>query len=146
MEHRESALRRRARTRWRRVLADDAGMITTVIVLPATIALLWLLIQFTLWYHARQIAMTAAREGARTAAAYQAVPDPTAALARGAARARTVLTQINPGVLRGAAVSTDGSTNTLIKVTVSGGSEMLLPGLSVPVAATAQAPAEVFSQ
>ncbi|MGW6755548.1 TadE family protein, partial [Streptomyces sp. NPDC055006] len=56
------------------------------IVFPFVLLLTVAVIQASMWYYARQIALTAAREGLSTARSYQAGP------AEGAARARDVLT------------------------------------------------------
>ncbi|WTX60517.1 pilus assembly protein [Streptomyces sp. NBC_00648] len=87
-------------------------------VLLATIAV----IQASLWFYARQIALTAAREGLTTARAYQSNP------ADGAARARSVLGRSAGDSLRDYSVvaTSDGQR---VRVRVSGTAPSILPGL-----------------
>jgi hypothetical protein len=88
-------------------------------VLLATIAV----IQASMWYYARQIALTAAREGLAAACSYQASP------ADGAARAHEVLGRTAGDSLRGAAVSTGGSNGQRVRIQVSGIAQSMLPGV-----------------
>nr|WP_307671814.1 TadE family protein [Streptomyces sp. V4I2] len=89
-------------------------------VLLATIAV----IQASMWYYARQIALTAAREGASAARAYQASP------ADGTAKAREVLGRSAGDSLVGYSVSTAGSTGERVRIQVTGTAQSMIPGLS----------------
>jgi hypothetical protein len=89
------------------------------LVLLATLAV----IQASMWYYARQIALTAAREGATAARAYQASP------ADGAARARTVLARTAGDSLRAYSVSAS-STGARVQVEVTGSALSIIPGVS----------------
>ncbi|MET7390490.1 TadE family protein [Streptomyces sp. NPDC005534] len=88
-------------------------------VLLATIAV----IQASMWYFARQIALTAAREGASAARAYQADPGD------GAARARDVLARTAGDSLAGYTVSAD-SDGQRVRVLVSGRAMSMIPGVA----------------
>ncbi|MEU8795410.1 TadE/TadG family type IV pilus assembly protein [Streptomyces sp. NPDC048643] len=88
-------------------------------VLLATIAV----IQASMWYFARQIALTAAREGAAAARAYQAGPGD------GAARARDILARTAGDSLSGYAV-TAGSDGQRVRVQVSGTAMSMIPGVA----------------
>ncbi|MGH3999226.1 MAG: TadE family protein [Pseudonocardiaceae bacterium] len=59
-----------------------AASIEMVVLLPALFAVLFLGMQAALYYHARTIAIAAAQEGARAAAANHAGPDDGVAAAR----------------------------------------------------------------
>ncbi|MBO4260243.1 pilus assembly protein [Streptomyces griseorubiginosus] len=89
------------------------------LVLLATLAV----IQASLWYYARQIALTAAREGATAARTYQASP------ADGAAQARTVLERTAGDSLRGYSV-TASSNGQRVQVQVTGTALSMIPGVS----------------
>nr|WP_307680512.1 TadE family protein [Streptomyces sp. V4I2] len=101
-------------------------------VLLATIAV----IQASMWYYARQIALTAAREGLTAARSYQASP------ADGTARAREVLGRAAGDSLRGYSV-TASSNGQRVQVQVSGTAMSMIPGVSgLQVKQSASGPVE----
>lgn len=123
------------RVRW----GDDRGesSIQMAIVFPFVILVTVAVVQASMWVHARNIALTAAREGVAAARTYQSPDD------AGAARARETLGRIAGDSLRGPAVTTAGSTATDVRVTVTGSAPSMLPGLSgLSVAQSASAPRE----
>jgi Flp pilus assembly protein TadG len=135
---------RRSRVRWRPVARtlrrDDGSMsISLVMVFPAVLALIVLVVQASLWWYARQVALTAAREGSEAARAYQA---PAGA---GTTQAESVLARLGSG-LSNPGVSTAASGNGAdVTVTVSVTAESLLPfipGLTITQHVTA--PVERF--
>jgi hypothetical protein len=93
------------------------------IVFPAIILLTIAVIEAAMWFYARDIALTAAREGVNAGRGYQSSP------ADGAARARDTLTRIAGDSLRESQVSTGGSTADTVEITVSGTAVSLLPGI-----------------
>ncbi|MFI1768952.1 TadE family protein [Streptomyces sp. NPDC020800] len=107
--------------RWR----DDRGdtSVQMAIVFPFVLLATVAVIQASMWYYARQIALTAAREGAAAARAYQASP------ADGADRARKVLSQTAGDSLRGYSVSAS-SDGQRVHVQVTGIAMSMIPGLS----------------
>ncbi|SEO89325.1 TadE/TadG family type IV pilus assembly protein [Actinacidiphila rubida] len=109
------------RTRMRR--DDGDASIQMAIVFPFVIALTIAVVQTAMWFHARDIALTAAREGVNAGRGYQSTPGD------GAARARATLDRIGGDSLRDSAVSTDGSTNDTVTITVSGSAISMLPGI-----------------
>ncbi|MEU9033363.1 TadE family protein [Streptomyces sp. NPDC048352] len=119
--------------------AGDRGeaSIQMAIVFPFVILITVAVVQAAMWFHARSIALTAAREGVAAARVYQA---PEGA---GAARAREALGRIAGDSLASSAVSTSGSSTTEVRVTVTGTAPSLIPGLSgLSVSQTAGAPRE----
>lgn len=124
---------------WRgRRWADDRGdaSIQMAIVYPVVLLAAIAVIQASLWYYARQIALTAAREGVTAARAYQASP------ADGAARARDVLGRTAGDSLRSVSVSA-GNDGERIRVQVSGVAQSMLPGVSgLTVTQSASGPVE----
>ncbi|MER6443629.1 TadE family protein [Streptomyces venezuelae] len=111
--------------------------IQMAIVFPFVIALTVIVVQASMWIHARSVALTAAREGVAAARTYQS---PEGA---GAARARETLDRIAGGSLNASTVSTEGSTATDVRVTVTGSAPSMLPGLSgLSVSQSASAPRE----
>lgn len=81
---------------------DDRGdsSIQMAIVFPFVILLTIAVVQVSLWYYARNVALTAAREGVAAARVYESGPD------AGAARAKDVLGRIAGNSLLGPTVST----------------------------------------
>jgi Flp pilus assembly protein TadG len=107
--------------RWR----DDRGdtSIQMAIVFPFVLLATAAVIQASMWYYARQIALTAAREGATVARSYQSSP------ADGAARARSVLARTAGDSLRNYQVSA-GSNGQRVRIQVSGTAMSMIPGVS----------------
>ena len=106
--------------RWR----DDRGdtSIQMAIIFPFVLLATVAVIQASMWYYARQIALTAAREGLTAARAYQSSP------ADGAAQARNVLGRTAGDSLSGYSVSA-GSNGQRVRVQVSGTALSVIPGV-----------------
>ncbi|TQK49770.1 TadE-like protein [Streptomyces sp. SLBN-118] len=120
--------------RWR----DDRGdtSIQMAIIFPFVLLATVAVIQASMWYYARQIALTAAREGLTAARAYESSP------ADGAAQARNVLGRTAGDSLRGysVVVSSDGQR---VRVQVSGTAMSMIPGVSgLQVTQSASGPVE----
>ncbi|WUD70300.1 pilus assembly protein [Streptomyces sp. NBC_00510] len=94
------------------------------IVFPFVILLTITVVQASMWYYARNIALTAAREGVSASRVYQGTSGD------GAAQARQTLDRIAGDSLRDPQVSTAGSTAVTVRVTVTGTAPSLLPGIS----------------
>jgi Flp pilus assembly protein TadG len=110
------------------------------ILAPALLVLVITIVQAGLWFHARNLAQSAAREGATAAASY------TATTSAGLARARAFLSEQAGDSLSAATVSTAGSTATLVRVEVTGRALSVLPGVpGMTVTQTATAPSERFT-
>ncbi|MFF3876742.1 TadE/TadG family type IV pilus assembly protein [Streptomyces sp. NPDC001978] len=107
--------------RWR----DDRGdtSIQMAIIFPFVLLATVAVIQASMWYYARQIALTAAREGLTAARAYQSSP------AEGAAQAQEVLGRSAGDSLRGYSVSAS-SDGQRVRVQVSGTALSMIPGVS----------------
>ncbi|OQR63529.1 hypothetical protein B6E66_13895 [Streptomyces maremycinicus] len=101
-------------------------------VLLATVAV----IQTSMWYYARQIALTAAREGAAVARSYQSGP------ADGSARAHEVLERTSGDSLHGYRVSVSGD-GQRVRVEVSGTALSMIPGVAgLRISQSASGPVE----
>ncbi|MEU6578208.1 TadE family protein [Streptomyces sp. NPDC046805] len=101
-------------------------------VLLATVAV----IQASLWYYARQIALTAAREGLTAARSYQSSPTD------GAAQARDVLGRTAGDSLSSYSVVA-GSDGQRVRVQVTGTALSMIPGVSgLHVSQSASGPVE----
>ncbi|MFF7358331.1 TadE family protein [Streptomyces filipinensis] len=128
------------RTAWwqgRRWL-DDRGdtSIQMAIIFPFVLLATVAVIQASMWYYARQIALTAAREGISAARAYQS------SSADGAAQARDVLGRTAGDSLTGYSVwaSSDGQR---VRVQVSGTALSMIPGVpGLQVTQSASGPVE----
>ncbi|MFJ3714120.1 TadE family protein [Streptomyces sp. NPDC090053] len=107
-------------------MRSDRGdaSIQMAIVFPFVILATIAVVQASMWFYAREIADAAAREGVAAARSYKSAPG------AGADRARDMLERTAGDSLRGAAVSTAGSTGERIRITVSGNAPSMLPGLS----------------
>ncbi|RSN14798.1 hypothetical protein DMH25_07590 [Streptomyces sp. WAC 01325] len=92
------------------------------IVYPFVLLATLMVIQASLWFYARQIALTAAREGVTAARSYQAGP------ADGATQARNVLDRIAGDSLTGYSVSAS-SDGQRAQVEVAGAAVSIIPGL-----------------
>ncbi|GGX56341.1 membrane protein [Streptomyces chartreusis] len=101
-------------------------------VLLATVAV----VQASMWFYARQIALTAAREGVTAARAYESSPT------EGAAQARDVLARTAGDSLTGYSVSA-GSDGQRVQVEVAGAALSMIPGLpGLQVTQSASGPVE----
>lgn len=125
--------RLRARVRGR----DDRGSMSLelVIVFPAVLLIIGGVIQAGLYYHARNLALAAAQEGLRAAR----VENGTAGA--GGQRAREFLGAAGGDVITAISI-TPTRTATDARITVSGRSLGILPGVSLPVSQTAAGPVE----
>ncbi|MFJ9752709.1 TadE family protein [Streptomyces chartreusis] len=108
--------------RWR----DDRGdaSIQMAIVFPFVLLATVAVVQASMWYYARSIALTAAREGLAAARAYQASP------ADGTARAQEVLQRSAGDSLLAYHVSTAGSTAERVRIQVTGTAQSMIPGMA----------------
>lgn len=110
------------------------------IVFPFVILATVTVVQASMWYYARNVALTAAREGAAVGRAYNSSP------AQGARHARSVLDRIAGDSLRGPAVSTTGSTGQRVRIQVTGTAPSLIPGISgLSITQSASGPVERFT-
>ncbi len=128
--------------KWRGRLAGDRGdaSVQMAIVFPFVIVLTIAVVQASMWYYARQIALAAARDGVTAGRTYQA------GTSDAAARARQVLDRTAGDSLRGATVSTAGSTGGRVRVQVRGTAPSLLPFVSgLSVTQSASGPVERFT-
>ncbi|MFF6642341.1 TadE/TadG family type IV pilus assembly protein [Streptomyces althioticus] len=118
--------------------ADDRGdaSVQMALVYPFVLLATIAVIQASMWYYARQIALTAAREGVTAARVYQAGP------ADGAARARQVLGRTAGDSLRSLSVSAS-SDGERVRVQVTGVAQSMIPGMSgLTVTQSASGPVE----
>lgn len=107
----------------------------TAVLAPAILLIIGLIVQAGFWFHARDVAIAAAEEGAR-AAAYEGA---NASSGRGVAA--DFAGRVGKGALKDVAVSaTRGATTTT--VTVTGHSISLVPGLTFTIEQSASVPTE----
>lgn len=111
------------------------------ILFPVVLLLVFAIVQFGLWFHARSLALVAAQEGVTAARTYQA--DPGA----GEARARAFLGEhADDGTLTDITVTTTGTTARQVRIQVQGRALSLLPGApGILVTQSAEAPIERFT-
>lgn len=115
-------------------------MVELAIVLPVLLIVLIGIVQFALVYHARDVATTAAQEGARFAAAEGRTPE------EGAARTRDVLESGLGETGAGFSVTAEDSGEIVI-VEASGDYPLIIPwvtGNSIPIEVEAEVRREEF--
>jgi Flp pilus assembly protein TadG len=115
----------------------EGGLTSTqlAVVMPALLVWIMLIVQYGLWFHARQVSAAA------TAEAVDAAQAPGATPAAGERAARSFLAQA--GNLDGIGVDVQRDADVLT-VRVSGQAPRLVPGVAWTVASVAQAPVERF--
>ena len=124
-------------TRLRRGAEDGAGSLEVVLVMAGLIVVITFVVQFALWQQAQHVAVAAAQDGAQAAR----VEGATASI--GQERARSFLAQTASRLVETPTV--DASRDAQVaRVTVRGQVTSLLPGLRLPVRASAAGPVERF--
>lgn len=111
---------------------DDRGSATVeaVLVIPVVMLLLLVAVQLALWSHASQVVHTAASEGDASARSYGGGDQ------MGEARAEEVLRASQSNVI-GPTVQVTDLPGGQVKVTVTARAVSILPGIQLPVSATA---------
>lgn len=117
--------------------SGDAGLSTVQLTIAAPLLLWWLMmiVQFGLWWHAKQVADAAVAQAVDTA------QTPTGTSAAGDAAARSYLSQA--GHLEDVRVAVERGDDVVTAV-VQGDAPQLVPGYSWGVTARAEAPVERF--
>ncbi|MGW0478313.1 TadE/TadG family type IV pilus assembly protein [Nonomuraea sp. NPDC003214] len=137
-------------SRWRRRMASGgrergASVVELALLMPVVLAVVLLIVQVALWFHGRQVAEAAAREGARVARSAPA--DSGGWEAEAQAKAREVVAAIGPRLLSGAQATTAERQPDERHVTVTGSAVQvipLLPELAFTITATSGGPIECF--
>lgn len=117
--------------------ADERGMTTSqvAIVFPALLFFIMLIVQYGLWFHAKQVADTAAAE------ALDAAQTPTGTADDGQRAAFSFLA--SSGNLDEVVVEVQRGLEQ-VEVVITGAAPRLVPGFSWSVTSTARAPVERF--
>lgn len=115
---------------------DGSASIQMVILMPVLFLIMFTGMQGALWYHARAVAIAAAQEGARTAAAEDGT------LGAGLADAASFVADAGGTDVLAAAHVTGRRTTTWATVTVTGTAMSVIPGWTLTVAQSATAPVE----
>ena len=126
----------------RRSPTVDAGSATLEIAIlgPALLLLIFTIVQTALWFYARNLALAAAQEGVGAGRSYGSAPDV------GVTRAKSFLDRNASDSLQFISVSSTGSTPTTVRISVTGRSLSVLPGLpGMTVTQSAEGPVERFS-
>lgn len=107
---------------------------------PVLLLLVFGVVQAGLWFYARSLALAAAQEGVGVGRAYGSTAQ------AGVERAEGFLRRSAGDSLHTVRVSAQGSTTEQVRITVSGRSLSVLPGVSgIPVSQSAQGPTETFT-
>lgn len=131
--------------RWRSVARSDRGSsaIELAILAPILLLLIWLGIQYALYYQGRQVALAAAQIGARVAREQaDAVPGWSDRAQQDAESYYQGLGTkvLGPGITAVACISGQST----VQVTVTGQADSILLGLPLPIHETAGGPIECF--
>lgn len=116
-------------------LRDDRGSAEFATLAVVVLLLVFTALQVGLYHHARKVAQSAARQGVESGRQFGAGPGD------GTAQAQDFLARFGNSV-RGAAVSSEGSTAEHIRITVTGTVATLVPGLELSVVQHAEGPVE----
>lgn len=121
-----------------------ATVVELALLMPVILAVVLLIVQVALWFHGRQVAEAAAREGARVA---RSAPAGGGWEEAATAKARDVVGAIGPRLLTAARATTSTKEPDERWVTVTGSAVQvipLLPELSFTITATSGGPVECF--
>lgn len=116
---------------------EGSAATEAVLVTPALLVLVMLVIQFGLWYHAQHVVRAAAEEGVRAARAEQSSSE------TGERTVESFLAQAGPRIVVEPVVVVQRTADE-VTVAVSGRAVSVVPGLSLPLDATAVSPVERF--
>ena len=125
--------------RWHKLVARlradrGAGSVEVAVLAVVVLMLVFTIIQVGFYYHARKVAQSAARQGVDTGRQVGSSPGD------GVAQAEKFLAKF--GSVRGASVSSAGSTAEELHITVTGHVATLVPGLELTVTQDAHGPIE----
>lgn len=112
-----------------------AGSVEVVVILPLVLLLLFAMVQGGLWFHARAVALGAAQEGARVAAAEDS------SAGAGISAASSFVADAGAGVVLNPSVRGSRSATTAT-VTVTGQAQSLVPFLNPALTQSASFPTE----
>lgn len=107
-------------------------------VFPAFFLVVVLGIQFALWSHASHLARAAAEQGSQVASSFGSSP------AAGTSAAYQFIAATGAGTLTHPSVNVTTLTGDVESVTVTGRAQVLIPWLSLNVAATSVSPSQRF--
>jgi Flp pilus assembly protein TadG len=126
----------------RRRNRDEHGSVTIqmVFLMPALFAVMFLGLQAALYYHAREVALAAAQEGAREAGSETGTRD------FGVATARTFLEDAGGSDVMTSTGVSGSRTTTTATITVTGKPLSVIPGWHVTVTQSASVPVERLTQ
>ncbi|WP_333734242.1 TadE/TadG family type IV pilus assembly protein [Streptomyces sp. IBSBF 3010] len=114
------------------------GSVEFAVLAVVVLALVFTALQVGLYYHACKVAQSAARQGVEAGRQFGAGEGD------GVAQAQEFLARFGDSV-RGASVSSAGSSTQEIRITVRGGVATLVPGLTLDVVQHADGPVERWS-
>ncbi|MFZ3475978.1 TadE family protein [Streptomyces sp. 2.9] len=121
---------------WRRDRGDGGfASVEFAVLAIVVLTLIFTIIQVGLYYHARKVAQSAARQGVEAGRQFGAGPG------AGVTQAQTFLGRFG-GSVQSASVSSEGSTAEEIRITVRGRVATLVPGFTLDVVQFADAPVE----
>ena len=116
---------------------DGSSTVTVVLILPGLLFAMMAIIQFAFWYHASHVALAAAQEGVRAVRVLDGSED------AGRSRTEWMLQQLGPELVLDASVVVARGPDEA-HVEVNGFAPQWIPGLRLPVRASATGKIETF--
>jgi Flp pilus assembly protein TadG len=128
---------RQPRLEQRRAGERGSAAVELVLLTPLLMVCVLVVVQFSLWQHARHVMLAAAQEGARAARAQGATAED------GRVRAQDYIGRIGPDLVSGPIIDVDRTIDE-VTVTIRGQAVNILPGIPLRVTATSVGPVERF--
>lgn len=120
-----------------------SSVIELALLAPMLLIMIWLVVQFALWFQSRSVALAAAQAGARQARDEAGVPGLNWQNA-GVTRARGYYDSLGTKILGGIRVTAIGNPATNVGVQVRGTVSSIIPGLTLTITESAEGPVECF--
>lgn len=120
-----------------------SSVIELALLAPMLLIMIWLVVQFALWFQSRSVALAAAQAGARFArdeAGTPGLPWQTDSVNR----ATQYYDSLGTKILGGIHVTAIGNPATNVGVQVTGTVSSVIPGLTLTITESAEGPVECF--
>lgn len=138
-----SAIARRLRRSRGRGAERGASTIELAILAPMLLIMVWLVVQFAIWFQSRSVALAAAQAGARVARDEAAVankPWKNDAVSR----ATDFYDKLGTKLVGGLHATAIGNPGTTVGVRVRGTVASIIPGVTLTITEVVQGPVECF--
>lgn len=138
-----SAIARRFRRSRGKGADRGASTIELALLAPMLLIMVWLVVQFALWFQSRSVALAAAQAGARVARDEAAVPG-SAWQADAENRTRNYYNSLGSRLVGGLSATAIVGPHASVGVQVRGTVASIIPGLTLTITEVAEGPVECF--